>query len=327
MADQPFDLKDFRPPNISGKSIKLIVIGILILIFVWSSWFTISAEEVGVVQTFGKYSRTVEPGLNFKIPFGIETLTKVPVERQLKEEFGFRTAEANVRTSYIRDNFKEESLMLTGDLNAAQVEWIIQYRISDPYLYLFKVRNARQTLRDITEAIMRQVVGDRTVNEIITIGRQEIEVTVLQKLQEVLTQYETGIKVDQVILQDVNPPDEVKASFNEVNEAEQERESLINQAKSEYNKVVPKAKGQAQQQIEEAKGYAVERVNNARGEANRFNALYKAYTQAREVTRQRMYLETMESVLSKVGKKIITNDNASGILPLFNYQEGLKNAK
>ena len=326
MADQ-FDLKDFKPPNISAKSLKLIVVGGLLLILVWSSWFTISAEEVGVVQTFGKYSRTVNPGLNFKIPFGIETLTKVPVERQLKEEFGFRTAAANVRTSYERGGYKGESLMLTGDLNAAQVEWIIQYRISDPYLFLFKVRNARQTLRDVTEAIMRQVVGDRTVNEIITIGRQEIEITVLHQLQEVLTQYETGIKIDQVILQDVNPPDEVKASFNEVNQAEQERESLINQAKSEYNKVVPRAKGEAQQQIEEAKGYQLERVNNARGEANRFNALYKAYTQAREVTRQRMYLETMESVLSKVGKKIITSDNASGILPLFNYQEGLKNAK
>ncbi len=327
MADQPFDLKDFKPPNISKKTLAFIVTGALIVFFLASTVFTISAEEVGIIQTFGKYTRTVNPGLNFKLPFGIETLTKVPVERQLKEEFGFRTAAANVRTSYERGNYKGESLMLTGDLNAAQVEWIIQYRISDPYLFLFKVRNARQTLRDVTEAIMRQVVGDRTVNEIITIGRQEIEVSVLQALQEVLTQYETGIKIDQVILQDVNPPDEVKASFNEVNEAEQERESLINQAKSEYNKVVPKAKGQAQQQIEEARGYAVERVNNSRGEANRFNALYKEYSKAREVTRQRMYLETMESVLSKVGKKIITNDNASGILPLFNYQEGLKNAK
>lgn len=326
MADQPFDLKDFRPPNISGKSIKLIISAALVLIFLWSTWFTISAEEVGVIQRFGKFSRTVNPGLNFKLPL-IETITKVPVKRQLKEEFGFRTAEANIRTSYSRDGFKGESLMLTGDLNAAQVEWIIQYRISDPYLFLFKVRNARLTLRDITEAVMREVVGDRTVNEIITIGRQEIEINVLEKLQIILTQYETGIKVDQVILQDVNPPDEVKGSFNEVNEAEQEREKLINQAKSEYNKVVPRATGQAQQQIEEAKGYRLERVNRALGEANRFNALYRAYTTAPEVTRQRMYLETMESVLSKVGKKIITNDKTSGILPLFNYQEDFKNAK
>lgn len=328
MAQQPFDLNNIKPPNISGKSVKLIIIAIVVIGFVWSSWFTISPEEVGVVLRFGKFSRTVQPGLNFKIPFGFETMTKVPVKRQLKQEFGFKTATPGIRTSYNRGNFKDESLMLTGDLNAAQVEWIVQYRINDPFLFLFKVRNASQTLRDVTEAVMREVVGDRTVNEIITVGRQEIEITVLQKLQEILTQYETGIKIDQVILQDVNPPDEVKASFNEVNEAEQEKESLINQAKSEYNKVVPRAKGQAQQQIEEAKGYRLERVNNAKGEANRFTALYKEYAKAREVTRQRMYLETMEEVLSKVGKKIITDDQASGILPLFNFDKGgLTNGK
>jgi len=328
MAQQQFDLNNIKPPNISGKSIKLIAIALVVIGFVWSSWFTISPEEVGVVLRFGKYSRTVQPGLNFKIPFGIETMDKVPVKRQHKQEFGFKTAAAGVRTSYNSGNFKDESLMLTGDLNAAQVEWIVQFRIADPYLFLFKVRNASQTLRDVTEAVMREVVGDRTVNEIITVGRQEIEVTVLEKLQEILTQYETGIKIDQVILQDVNPPDEVKASFNEVNEAEQEKESLINQAKSEYNKVVPRAEGRAQQQIEEARGYALERVNNSKGEANRFTSLYKEYAKAREVTRQRMYLETMEDVLSKVGKKVITDDQASGILPLFNFnQEGLKNGK
>jgi len=324
---QQFDLNNLRPPNISGKSVKLIVVLVGVIIFLWTTMFTVSPEEVGVILRFGKYSRTVQPGLNFKIPFGIETMTKVPVKRQLKEEFGFKTAEADIRTRYTRGNFKDESLMLTGDLNAAQVEWIIQYRINDPYLFLFKVRNARQTLRDVTEAVMREIVGDRTVNEIITIGRQEIEASVYEKLQNILTQYETGIKVDQVILQDVNPPDEVKASFNEVNEAEQEKEKSINQARSEYNKVIPRARGEAEQKIEEAKGYAVERVNNALGEANRFNALYKEYIKAPEVTRQRIYLETMEEVLSKVGKKLITDDKASGILPLFNMQEGLKNAK
>ena len=327
MAEQQFDLNNLRPPNISGKSVKLGVIIVAAIIFLWTSMFTIEPEEVGVILQFGKYSRTVQPGLNFKIPFGVETLIKVPVKRQLKEEFGFKTAEADIRTRYIRGDFKDESLMLTGDLNAAQVEWIIQYRISDPYLFLFKVRSARKTLRDLTEAVMREVVGDRTVNEIITIGRQDIEISVMQALQEKLIQYETGIKIDQVILQDVNPPDEVKASFNEVNEAEQEKEKSINQARSEYNKVIPRARGEAEQKIEEARGYAVERVNNALGEANRFNALYKEYIKAPEVTRQRLYLETMSEILSKVGKKLITDDKASGILPLFNMQEGLKNAK
>ncbi|KAA3610440.1 MAG: FtsH protease activity modulator HflK [Calditrichaeota bacterium] len=328
MAQQQFDLNNIKPPNISGKTVKIIGVLIVIVWFIFSSVFTIEPEEVGVILRFGKYSRTVNPGLNFKFPFGVETMDIVPVKRQQKEEFGFKTAHADVRTRYVPGNFKNESLMLTGDLNAAQVEWIVQYRISDPYLFLFKVRNAAQTLRDVTEAVMREVVGDRTVNEIITVGRQDIEVTVTQKLQEIITQYETGINIDQVILQDVNPPDEVKASFNEVNEAEQEKESLINQAKSEYNKVVPRAKGQAEQQIEEAKGYALERVNNAKGEANRFTSLYREYAKAKEVTRQRMYLETMEEVLSTVGKKVITDDQASGILPLFNFnQEGLKNGK
>jgi len=206
------------------------------------------------------------------------------------------------------------------------VEWIVQYRISDPYKFLFKVRHARQTLRDLTEATMREVIGDRTVNEIITVGRQEIEDTVLKLVKKRAIQYELGIKVDQVVLQDVNPPDEVKASFNEVNEAEQEKKKLVNQAQSEYNKVIPKAKGQAEQKIEEAKGYALKRVNEAQGDAELFNSIFREYSKAKEVTRQRLYLETMNEVLSKVQRKIITDDKASGILPLFNLGD-LKNAK
>ena len=323
-----FDLSHIKPPNLSGKVVKMVVGGILILIFLFSGFFTISPEEVGIVLRFGKYSRTSSPGLNFKFPFGIETVIKVPVERQLKQEFGFRTLRAGVRTQYSTSSYKEESLMLTGDLNAAQVEWIVQYRITDPYKFLFKVRNAEQTFRDINEAVMREVVGDRTVNEVITVGRQELADAVSVKLQALCDQYETGIKVEQVVLQDVNPPDEVKASFNEVNEAEQEKEKLINQALSEYNKVIPKAKGEAQRKIEEARGYALERVNEARGEADRFTARYNEYRKAREVTRQRLYLETMSKVLNKIGRKLITDDKASGILPLFNYENGgLNHAK
>ncbi len=323
-----FDLSNIKPPNLSGKGMKMVVGGILILIFLFSGFFTISPEEVGIVLRFGKYSRTSSPGLNFKFPFGIETVIKVPVERQLKQEFGFRTLRAGVRTQYSTSSYKEESLMLTGDLNAAQVEWIVQYRITDPYKFLFKVRNAEQTFRDINEAVMREVVGDRTVNEVITVGRQELADAVSVKLQALCDQYETGIKVEQVVLQDVNPPDEVKASFNEVNEAEQEKEKLINQALSEYNKVIPKAKGEAQRKIEEARGYALERVNEAKGEADRFTARYNEYRKAREVTRQRLYLETMSKVLNKIGRKLITDDKASGILPLFNYENGgINNAK
>ncbi|NIW95434.1 MAG: FtsH protease activity modulator HflK [Phycisphaerae bacterium] len=313
----PFDLSDFRPPNINPKTIRLVVIGVLALILLYTSIYTVEPEEVGVVLRFGKYVRTVDPGLNFIIPFWIESLTKVPVERQLKEEFGFRTVEPGVRTRYAGREYQEESLMLTGDLNAAEVEWIVQYRVADPYKFLFKVRNARQTFRDINEAIMRQIVGDRSVDEVLTIGRIEIANTVSEKVQELCDQYDTGIKVDQVVLQDVNPPDPVKPAFNEVNEAQQEREKLINQAKSEYNKVIPKARGDAQRIIEEAHGYSVKRVNEAKGDAAKFNSVFAEYSKAPEVTRQRIYLETMNDVLQKVGRKLITDEEATGILPLF----------
>lgn len=326
--NQGFEMPNIKPPNISGRTIRLGVFVVLALIFVFSGFFTISPEEVGVVLRFGKYSRTSSPGLNFKWPFGIETVTKVPVERQLKQEFGFRTTNPGIRTQYSNARFTDESLMLTGDLNAAQVEWIVQYRIIDPYKFLFKIRNAQQTFRDLNEAVMREIVGDRTVNEVITTGRQALALAVEVKLQSLCDQYETGIKVEQVVLQDVNPPDPVKPSFNEVNEAEQEKEKLINQALSEYNKIIPKAKGEAQRKIEEAHGYALERVNEAKGNAERFTAMYREYAKAREVTRQRLYLETMDEVLNKVGRKLITDDKASGILPLFNLEKGgLNNAK
>jgi membrane protease subunit HflK len=324
--DMPFDLSKFRPPNIQihMRTIRWIVIGIILIIFLFSSAFTVNPEEIGVIQRFGKFTRVVSPGLNFKLPLGIETVKKVPVERQLKEEFGFRTKTADVRTEYVARAFQQESLMLTGDLNAGEVEWIVQFRISDPYKFLFKVRNAISTFRDMNEALMREVVGDRSVSEVLTIGRVEIANTVTTKLQELCDQYETGIKVDQVVLQDVNPPDPVKPAFNEVNEAQQEREKLINQARSEYNKVIPKARGDASRIIEEARGYAVERVNQSRGEAARFNAIFKEYLRAPEVTRQRIYLETMNDVLPRVGRKLITDNETTGILPLFQFSKEAK---
>ncbi len=264
-----------------------------------------------------RFVRTVNPGLNLKLPFGIESVNKVPVERQLKLEFGFRTEQAGVKTRFSEKSFQGESLMLTGDLNAAEVEWIVQYRIKDPYQFLFRVRNTVETFRDINEATMREIVGDRTVNEVLTVGRQEIADSVSRKLQELCDQYETGIKIEQVVLQDVNPPNQVKPAFNEVNEAQQEREKLINQARSEYNRVIPKARGEAERSIEEAKGYALERVNQASGEAAKFSSIYREYANAKVVTNQRIYLETMDHVMQKVGMKVISDERASGVLPLL----------
>jgi membrane protease subunit HflK len=319
---QPFDLRDFRPPKINPKIIVMVVAAILLVSFTMSSWFTIDPEEVGVVLRFGKYHRIANPGLNFKMPLGLENVYKVPVERQLKLEFGFRTKSPGTRTQYTPVKYQEESLMLTGDLNAAEVEWIVQFRINDPYKFLFRVRNAEQTFRDMNEAVMRRVVGDRTVDETLTIGRQEISITAALKLQELCDQYEIGIKVVQVVLQDVNPPEAVKPAFNEVNEAQQEREKLINQAWSEYNKIIPKARGEAERTIEEAKGYALQRVNNARGEASKFDSVFQEYLKARDVTRQRIYLETMNDILPRVGRKLITDEEATGILPLFQFDRG-----
>lgn len=314
-------IRDFHPRRPGFKTIRWMVLGLLVLIFLSTSVFSVDSEEVGVVLRFGRFVRTVNPGLNFKLPFGLETVQKVPVERQLKLEFGFRTEVAAQRTQFSKGNFQEESLMLTGDLNAAEVEWIVQFRIADPYKFLFKVRDSLQTFRDMNEALMREVVGDRSVSEVLTIGRVEIGSTVSKRLQEMCDQYETGIKVDQVVLQDVNPPDAVKPAFNEVNEAQQEREKLINQARSEYNQVIPKARGDADRVIEEARGYAFQRVNQAEGDASNFQSVFAEYQKAPEVTRQRIYLETMDEVLQKVGRKVITDRNTSGILPLLQLQQ------
>lgn len=309
------------PPDVKKflGNLRLIVLILVAVILVWNGFFQIDPEEVGVITRFGKYTRKVEPGLNFKVPL-IEKVYKVPVERQQKLEFGFRTTRSAIRSETTRAGTKGESLMLTGDLNLADVEWVVQFRVEDPFNLLFKVRNPETTLRDISEAAMRQVVGDRTVNEVLTVGRTEIANKLEELMQNLCREYSLGIKIDQVVLQDVNPPDPVKGAFNAVNEAQQEKETLINQAKSEYNKVIPKARGQAKETIQKAEGYATERVNNSKGEVARFNALYKEYIKAPEVTRRRIYLETMESVIPKLGNKIITDPKGNNILPLLQMQ-------
>ncbi|MDM8159596.1 FtsH protease activity modulator HflK [Labilibaculum sp. K2S] len=298
------------------KHRNIIVILFISLMTLFSAFFQIEPEEVGVITRFGKYVKKVEPGLNMKIPF-IEQVYKVPVERQQKLEFGFRTVHAGVNSQYNRSGAEDESLMLTGDLNLADVEWVVQYRINDAYNYLFKVRNPKNTLRDVSEAVLRQIVGDRTVNEVLTVGRTEIATKMVELANIICKDYSLGIKIDQVVLQDVNPPEPVKAAFNAVNQAQQERETLINKAKSEYNKVIPKASGQAEETIQKAEGFATERVNNALGEVARFNAIYKEYIKAPEVTRRRIYLETMSSVLPKLGSKIIIDEKGNNVLPLL----------
>ena len=320
MAQEPnFELN--LPPQFERitKNIRLIIVGFVALAAAFSSFFTVETEEVGVVMRFGKYVKEAKPGLNFKIPF-IDQVSYVPVQRQLKQEFGYRTTSAGVNSTYRKAGYGGESLMLTGDLNLGDVEWVVQYRIDNPYNYLFKVRNIDDTLRDIAEAAMRQTVGDRTVNEVLTVGRAEVASEVEVILQEITNEYEMGIKIEQVVLQDANPPDPVKPSFNGVNEAQQQRETLINQARAEYNRVIPRASGEAEQTIQQAEGYALDRVNRAQGEVSRFNDLYAEYIKAPEVTKRRIFLETMEDILPQMGQKIITDEQGNSVIPLLQLQ-------
>ncbi|MBU1863783.1 MAG: FtsH protease activity modulator HflK [Candidatus Omnitrophica bacterium] len=326
------------------------VVPLIIVVVVFSSvgsvFYTVAPDEVGVVKRLGQYVRTTNPGLRVRLPWGIETVRKVRVQHYFKEEFGFRTKQAGVKTEYYspeeygtrrqfyslgeyvkktglssQDVFLAESLMLTGDLNAAQVEWIIQYRIQDPIAYAFNIRDMQGTVRNMAEAVMRQVVGDATVDEVITYGKDIIEQQSQEKLQSILDELRTGIKVTSVVLQDVNPPLQVKDSFNEVNEARQDKERFINQAWQEYNRAIPQAKGEAEKRIREAEGYAMQRINSAQGDAERFLATWEEYQKAKDVTRRRMYLEAMREVLPKFQRKIIIDENQTGILPLLNLNE------
>ena len=316
MDNQEFNVDEIQ--RFIKKYYKTVIFIVVLLIGGIGSFFQVGTEEEGVVTRFGKHVRTVVPGLKMKIPFA-EKVYKVPVERQKKQEFGFRTQQAGVRTQYSRTGSvtEDEAIMLTGDLNLANVQWVVQYRVSNPYNYLFKVRNPDNTLRDISEAVTREIVGDRTVNEVLTVGRAEIASEVKVLLQEMSREYSLGIEIAQVVLQDINPPESVKQAFNAVNEAQQERETLINEAKSEYNKVIPRARGQAQETIQKAEGYATQRVNNAQGEVARFVALYDEYIRAPEVTKRRIYLETLQEVLPKLGDKIITSENGNNMIPLL----------
>jgi membrane protease subunit HflK len=322
----PIDFSRLKLPPLgkffSGGALPILV-AVVVVLSLLTSWFQVGPESVGVVLRLGAYNRTVPPGFHFKLPFGTERAYIVETQRQLKQEFGFRTLRPGITTRYATGDFSHESLMLTGDLNVAVVEWTVQYRIIDPFKYLFRVRDVTETFRYMTQAVMREVVGDRTVNEVLTVGRTELALAVRERLQELCNQYETGLKVDQVILQDVTPPEEVKPSFNEVNEAQQEKEKLINQARAEYNRAVPKAKGEALQTIEQARGYALDRVNRSKGEASRFRQVYAEYRKAPEVTRRRIYVETMQEVLPKIGRKLVIEKGTGNVIPLLTLGDTL----
>jgi membrane protease subunit HflK len=336
LKEQQQQAKGGMPPQMDTlvqqlKKIKLpggpLVILVIIAIFLGSSvFFTVQQDEVGVVQRFGKFVRTVQPGLNFKLPAGVEKVTKVNVKQVKTEEFGFRsdreTGRSRISTA---DDNANVTLMLTGDLNVGLVPWIVQYRIKNPYDYLFKVRDVRRLLTDMSEAAMRLVVGDRSINEVIS-KRDEIAVEAKQVLQNELDQAESGIHIVTIEMQKTNVPGPVQPSFNEVNQATQEKEQLIYQAKEDYNKAIPAARGEAERTIKAGEGYALDRVNRAKGDTTRFMAVYREYVKAQDVTKRRLYLEMLAEVLPKLGPKYIVDSDQKNLLPLLNLgqQDGIK---
>ena len=319
----------FRSRFRLGGSLWLLLVALLVVAAGYTSFFRVATNETGVVQRFGRYVRSEGPGLQLKLPFGIEKVTKVKTGRNFQMEFGYRTVEAGVRSRFTERGFKEESLMLSGDLNVVDLQWTVQYKIGNPVDYLFQVKDVDSAIRDVSESVMRRVVGNRLFDFVLTVGRAEIADRVKVEMQEILDSYRTGIQVVNVKMQNVTPPEPVKAAFNEVNEAEQEKESKINQAQAAYNKEIPKARGNAQQTISEAEGYALERVNLAQGEANRFLAIFKEYRQAKDVTKARYYLESMNQLLNNVEEIYVIDADQKGIVPLLDLQKarGTKNEK
>lgn len=318
-------LKQMKNLKIPGGTMAVILV-VLVVILVASSVFTIESGSVGVIQQFGKYVRTAPPGLNFKVPFGVETVKKVSQEKIEKEEFGFRGEEtlSLQRIGGVSD-ITSTSLMLTGDLNVALVPWIVQYRVKDPYNYLFKVKDVQGLLRDLSEASMRLVVGDRSINEVIS-KRSEIANEAEKVLQNELDNAETGLMVVNVELKRTNVPEPVQSSFNEVNQATQEKEKLIYQAREDYNKAIPAARGEAERTIKEAEGYALDRINRAKGDSSRFISLYTEYVKAQDVTKRRLYLEAIKELLPKLGPKYIVDEDQKNLLPLLNLgkQQGIE---
>jgi len=288
--------------------------------------YTVQPQEEAVVLRLGKYLATTPPGLHFKLPFGFDKVTKVKTKLVHQDEFGFRSSatKGGQRTQYSSKYYKKESLMLTGDLNVADVEWIVQYQISDPRKYLFQARDVTTNIRDVSQSIMRRVVGDRTVNSVLTVGRVAISEEAQRLTQQVLDKYDMGIHIVTVKLQDVNPPEPVKPSFNEVNEAKQEQEQAINNAEKFYNKVIPEARGKAEQQISDAEGYASALVNRSKGDAENFLAKLQAYKQAPQITRTRLYLEAVESLYSNMSEMIIVDAGVKGVLPIFDQRQLIK---
>jgi membrane protease subunit HflK len=319
-------IKEIKLPKIDFNKIKFPIVAGLLAISAYFCFYQVEANEEAIILRLGKYTDTVGSGLHFKIPF-IDKVYKVKVDYQYKEEFGFRTDSPGVRSSYSKRGYENESWMLTGDLKIAEVHWVVQYKINEPEKYLFKVKNVENTIRDVAEATMRLMIGDRSFKEVLQKERTAIANLSKDHMQKVLDAYETGIQIQMVQLQGVVPPAPVADSFNEVNRAKQEEETLVNEANQAYNKKIFRAQGLAQKIVNEAEGYAQERKNRADGDAALFEAVFKSYKGHKDITQTRLFLEKMESILSSVSDKIIIDSNLDGVLPLLNLDHSGGDAK
>lgn len=310
----------FEPPpfEVPKNVVALVLYGLvalLVLMSVRGAFYTVGPEEVGVVMRFGRLHTIAPPGFHLKMPFEVDTVHHVATETVHKEEFGFRTHRAGTRTQYSAARFDDESLMLTGDLNVADVEWVVQYKVRDPGTFFFNLSEPEQTVRDVAESVLRQVVGNRTVDGVLTTGRSRIEIRTKEAMQKVLDEYKSGIRVTIVQLQNVTPPKPVQASFNDVNRAEQDMEKLENEARAQFNKEIPNAKGEAKRTVDRAEGYKVDRINRAKGDVARFSGILTQYRKAPEVTRTRLYLEQLNKVLPSTDSITVIDDTIRGILP------------
>lgn len=302
-----------------GKIFTILMV-LIILQGVYLSFFKISPGEVGVVLRLGQYLRTTTSGLHFKIPY-VDSLYKVDTENIQKEEFGFRGIIPGQQSTFERTGYEVESLMLTADKNVINVAWIVQYKVNDPYTFLFKVQNVKQAVRDASESVTRRIVGNMDFDYVLTY-RELLAAEVKKELQTLLNGLEAGVSVVTVQLRDINPPDPVKPAFNEVNEADQDMKRLVNEAQETYNRVIPKASGDAKKIVEEAHGYAAARINDAKGETGRFLDILKEYKNAPDVTRKRMYLETMQEILPGVQSVYVIDKDNQSPLPLLNLTGG-----
>jgi modulator of FtsH protease HflK len=307
----------YKIPSLPKGPFWLLGLLFALVLVALNSFYTVQPQETAVVQRFGAFIITASPGWHLKLPFGIDTVTKVATGRALQREYGYRTVRADIKSQFSEKGYEEQSAMLSGDLNVVNLHWAVQYMIENPVDYLFQVKQVEDTLDDITESVMRRIVGNRYADEVLTIGRAAVAQLAQEEMQTILNSYKTGLKIITVKLQNVNPPDPVKAAFNEVNEARQEKERMINEAQQAYNQKIPKAMGEARQVVTQAEGYALERVNRSQGDASRFSEILQAYTKAPDVTRRRMYLESFGTFLERVDRLIVIDEQQKNLLPFL----------